>query len=229
MKKMLILFLIASTFTKQIFAVELEFLKEAIINGNEEQAKQILKEFRQILLTDKSAPTALHLAAQEGNLKISKKIIKSLKGLPAHEASSYLSIASNDESRFTAYQFANNKAEEIKKIKEQINFFDKELKNLQQQKQNLLSIIENISQEEILLKQSSNQRVFFSKQEEKSLQENKVIELMLKIAACEEEKSKNLPVLREKLTSFKAKAINYTLIANSIRNAESEFECNKYR
>lgn len=211
MKKMLILFLITSAFTSQIFAVELEFLKEAIINGNEEQAKQILKESPQILLTDKSAPTALHLAAQEGNLKISKKIIKSLKGLPAHEASFYLSITSDDKNQYTAYLFANNKAEEIKKIKEQINSFDKKLKNLQQQKQNLLSIIENISQEE------------------KRLQENKVIELMLKIAACEEEKSKNLPVLNEKLTSFKAKAINYTLIANSIHNAESKFKYNEYK
>ncbi len=188
-----------------------------------------MQEFPQILLTDTNPPTALHLAAEEGNLAIVRKIVASLKNFLAHEASSYLSINSNDKKRYTAYQCANAKAQEIKELKKQIGFFDKELTTLQQQKQELLSSIENISQEEALLKKAGNQKAFFSKQEEKNLQENKVIELMAKIAKFEEEKSKALPGLIEKRNSFKAKPINYTLIANSIHNAECEFNAQRYR
>lgn len=222
MKKIFILFWIMAAFASDIFAIELAFLKEAIINGDESQAKQILQEFPKILLTDTNPPTALHLAAEEGNLAIVKNIIASLKNFLAHEASSYLSTTSNDKYSYTAYQCANAKAQEIEELKKQIGSFDKELTTLEQQKQELLSSIKNISQEEALLKKAGNQKAFFSKQEEKNLQENKVIELIAKIAKCEEEKSKALPGL-------KAKPINYSLIANSIRKAKSEFSTQNYR
>lgn len=169
MKIIVIFLLINTAFVCNIFCTNLEMFKEAVKNGIEDQVKQILKKQHDILLTDTTGPTALHLAVEKGNYKIVKKIIKNLNNKPAHEAYEYLSITTNDKSHYTAYQCANAKAQEIQDLKKQISSFDKELKTLQQQKQELLSSIKDISHKESLLKQSGNQEAFFSKQEEKAI------------------------------------------------------------